>query len=115
MAEQPHVYERLRSGILDLERVPGSRITERGLEAELGASRTPLRAALMRLEAEGLVRRDGRAWEVSPIDLGEIARLSELRDAVESAGVRISVARASDAALGALRDALDAADPERPN
>ncbi|MBN9629501.1 MAG: GntR family transcriptional regulator, partial [Actinobacteria bacterium] len=71
MAEQPHVYERLRSGILDLERVPGSRITERGLEAELGASRTPLRAALMRLEAEGLVRRDGRAWEVSPIDLGE--------------------------------------------
>lgn len=115
MAEQPHVYERLRSGILDLERVPGSRITERGLEAELGASRTPLRAALMRLEAEGLVRRDGRAWEVSPIDLGEIARLSELRDAVESAGVRISVARASDAALRALRDALDAADPERPN
>ncbi len=115
MAEQPHVYERLRSGILDLERVPGSRITERGLEAELGASRTPLRAALMRLEAEGLVRRDGRAWEVSPIDLGEIARLSELRDAVESAGVRLSVVRASDAALGALRDALSASDPERAN
>ncbi|WP_433862378.1 GntR family transcriptional regulator [Streptomyces sp. L7] len=66
MPEQPHVYDRLRSAILDLDRVPGSRITERGLEAELGASRTPLRAALMRLEAEGLVRRDGRGWEVSP-------------------------------------------------
>ncbi|MCI0155232.1 GntR family transcriptional regulator [Leifsonia shinshuensis] len=115
MAEQSHVYERLRSGILDLDRVPGSRITERGLEAELGASRTPLRAALMRLEAEGLVRRDGRAWEVSPIDLGEIARLSELRDAVESAGVRLSVARASDDALSALRDALGSFDPDRPN
>ena len=49
--------------------------------SELGASRTPLRAALMRLEADGLVERDGRAWQVSPIDLGEIARLSELRDA----------------------------------
>lgn len=115
MTEQPHVYERLRSGILDLERVPGSRITERGLEAELGASRTPLRAALMRLEAEGLVQRDGRAWQISPIDLGEIARLSELRDAVESAGVRLSVARASDDALGALRDALGAYDPDRPS
>ncbi len=115
MAEQPHVYERLRSGILDLERVPGSRITERGLEAELGASRTPLRAALMRLEAEGLVQRDGRAWQISPLDLGEIARLSELRDAVESAGVRLSVARASDDALGALRDALGAYDPDRPS
>jgi DNA-binding GntR family transcriptional regulator len=115
MAEQPRVYERLRSGILELERVPGSRITERGLEAELGASRTPLRAALMRLEAEGLVRRDGRAWQVSPIDLGEIARLSELRDAVESAGVRLSVARASDDALTALRDALGRYDPDRPS
>ncbi|GAA4149581.1 GntR family transcriptional regulator [Leifsonia shinshuensis] len=115
MPEQPHVYERLRSAILDLERVPGSRITERGLEAEFGASRTPLRAALMRLETEGLVRRDGRAWEVSPIDLGEIARLSELRDAVESAAVRLSAARASDDALRALRDDLGAYDPDRRN
>lgn len=115
MPEQPHVYERLRSAILDLERVPGARITERGLEAEFGASRTPLRAALMRLEAEGLVRRDGRAWEVSPIDLGEIARLSELRDAVESAGVRLSAARADDDALHALSEDLGAYDPERRN
>lgn len=115
MAEQPHVYERLRSSILDLDRVPGSRITERGLEAEFGASRTPLRAALMRLEAEGLVRRDGRAWEVSPIDLGEIARLSELRDAVECAGVRLSAERASDDALAALRESLGAYDAQRPS
>ncbi|WP_431276984.1 GntR family transcriptional regulator [Leifsonia poae] len=66
MAEQTHVYDRLRSQILDLDRMPGARLTERGLETELGASRTPLRAALMRLEADGLVERDGRAWQVSP-------------------------------------------------
>lgn len=113
MPEQSHVYERLRSAILDLDRVPGSRITERGLEAELGASRTPLRAALMRLEAEGLVRRDGRGWEVSPIDLGEIARLSELRDALETAAARLSAARATDDDLRALRDDLGAYDPDR--
>lgn len=106
MPEQPHVYERLRSAVLDLERVPGSRLTERGLETELGASRTPVRAALMRLQAEGLVRRDGRAWEVSPIDLDEIARLSELRDAIESAGVRLSASRAPDDDLRALREHL---------
>lgn len=113
MPEQPHVYERLRSAILDLDRVPGSRITERGLEAELGASRTPLRAALMRLQAEGLVRREGRAWEVSPIDLGEIGRLSELRDALETAAVRLSAARASDDDVRALHDDLGAYDPDR--
>ncbi len=102
MPEQSPVYERLRAQILDLERVPGSRVTERGLEGELGVSRTPLRAALMRLEADGLVERDGRAWQVSPIDLGEITRLSELRDAVETAAARHSCERAADEAIAAL-------------
>jgi DNA-binding GntR family transcriptional regulator len=110
---EPTVYDRLRAQILDLERVPGSRLTERGLEGELGASRTPLRAALMRLEAEGLVGRDGRGWQVSPIDLGEIARLSELRDAVETAAARISCARASDADIARLSARLDGFDRER--
>ncbi|WP_158863694.1 GntR family transcriptional regulator [Leifsonia sp. AG29] len=96
------VYARLRAQILDLERMPGSRLTERGLEGDLGASRTPLRAALMRLEAEGLVAREGRAWQVAPIDLGEIARLSELRDALETAAVRLSAQRADPAAVESL-------------
>jgi DNA-binding GntR family transcriptional regulator len=60
----------------------------------------------MRLEADGLVCRDGRAWQVSPIDLGEIGRLSELRDALESAAVRHSCARASDDEIAALARAL---------
>ncbi len=114
MSEHPTAYDRLRSQILDLDRVPGSRLTERGLEAELGASRTPLRAALMRLEAEGLVARDGRAWQVSPIDLGEIARLSELRDAVETAAARLSCARATDADISALAANLDEFDTNVP-
>lgn len=106
-AEASRVYDRLRAEILDLDRVPGSRLTERGLERELGASRTPLRSALMRLESEGLVGRDGRGWQVTPIDLGEIARLSEFRDAVETAAVRLSCARATDAAIATLREHLD--------
>lgn len=110
MSDQPTAYERLRAEILDLDRVPGSRLTERGLEGDLGVSRTPLRAALMRLEAEGLVSRDGRAWQVSPIDLGEIGRLSELRDALETAAVRLTCARAADADIAALVDRLGAYD-----
>lgn len=113
--EPSGVYARLRAQILDLDRVPGSRLTERGLVTELGASRTPLRAALMRLEGEGLVARDGRAWQVSPIDLGEIAQLSELRDAVETAAARLSCARAAAADIATLAADLDAFDPERPN
>jgi DNA-binding GntR family transcriptional regulator len=109
MAEQADLYDRLRAQILDLDRMPGARLTERGLEVELTASRTPVRAALMRLEADGLVERDGRAWQVSPIDLGEITRLSELRDALETAAVRLSAARADDEAIATLGERLDGA------
>ncbi len=115
MPEQSHVYELLRSQILDLERTPGARLTERGLESELAASRTPLRAALMRLEGEGLVERVGRAWQVSPIDLGEIGKLSELRDAVESAAVRLTCERAPADAIASLGRRLGAFDVSAPS
>jgi len=105
------LYERLRSAILSLDLAPGERLTERGLEASFDASRTPVRAALGRLEAEGLVQRDGRGWIVSPIDLAEIGALAELREAVEGAAVRLAVQRATDAEIAAVAALLDSARP----
>jgi DNA-binding GntR family transcriptional regulator len=96
------LYERLRAAILTLELLPGQSLAERGLEARFAASRTPVRAALVRLEAEGLVRRVGRSYAVAPIDLDEIAHLAEYREAVETAAVRLAVLRASDEQLDAL-------------
>jgi DNA-binding GntR family transcriptional regulator len=105
------LYDRLRAAILSLDLAPGERLTERGLEASFDASRTPVRAALGRLDAEGLVQRDGRGWIVSPIDLAEIGALAELREAVEGAAVRLAVRRASDADIAAVAELLDAARP----
>src|ERR1700710_2024566 len=96
------IYERLREGILTLSRARGERLTERGLETELSASRTPVRAALMRLETEGLVQRDGRGWIVAPSGLTEIASLLEYREVIEAAAVRLACERASDADIDAL-------------
>lgn len=45
--------ERLRRLILDMEIGPGERLTERWLEGQTGASRSSIRTALVRLEAEG--------------------------------------------------------------
>jgi DNA-binding GntR family transcriptional regulator len=106
------VYASLRAAILSLETSPGERLSERGLETAYGASRTPARAALMRLEAEGLVAREGRGWIVSPIDLGEVHAISEMRAAVESAAVRYAVERAAPADVAALRALLEADRPE---
>jgi DNA-binding GntR family transcriptional regulator len=113
MSQTVQLYDRLRAAILALDLAPGERLTERGLESEFEASRTPVRAALMRLDSEGLVQREGRGWIVSPIDTVEIGALAELREAVESAAIRLSVERASDADVQAIAALLDATRPAR--
>lgn len=105
------LYQRLRVAILNLDLAPGQRLTERWLEAEFDASRTPVRAALARLEGEGLAQRDGRGWIVSPIDLGELEALAEFREAIETAVVQLAVKRATDAELTALEAHLRAPVP----
>lgn len=98
------LYDRLRHAILTLALAPGERLSERGLEPGFGASRTPIRAALMRLQSDGLVRRDDRGWHVSPIDLAEVVSIYEYREILEAATARLSVDRASRDDLEALAD-----------
>ncbi|MGY4857745.1 GntR family transcriptional regulator [Cryobacterium sp. AP23] len=111
VSQTVQLYDRLRAAILSLDLAPGERLTERGLEASFDASRTPVRAALGRLDTEGLVQRDGRGWIVSPIDLAEIGALAELREAVEGAAIRLAVHRASAEDIAAVAVLLDAAHP----
>lgn len=70
------VYARLRSAILEGEYRPADRLGEAELAEFTGSSRTPVREALRRLEAEGLVEvlphRGARVAEWTPTDLEEI-------------------------------------------
>jgi DNA-binding GntR family transcriptional regulator len=105
------LHSRLRAAILSLDLAPGNRLSERGLEPDFGASRTPIRAALMRLESEGLVQRDGKNWIVAPLNIDEIRALYEYREVLESAAVRLASTRSSRddlEALGELASSVDA-------
>jgi DNA-binding GntR family transcriptional regulator len=93
--------------ILSLAVGPGERLTERWLEGRFAGSRTPVRAALARLEGEGLVRRDGRAWIAAPIDLRELEALAEYREPLEATVARLACSRADPAALDAIETMLD--------
>ncbi len=53
-------YDRIRDAIRDGSLAPGLRLTEIDLAARVGASRTPVRQAIARLESEGLLTRDPR-------------------------------------------------------
>ncbi len=96
-------YAALRTAILSLELMPGERLSERALEATVGSSRTPIRAALTRLENEGLTRREGRSWQVTPIDVTEVREVMEYREALETAAVALAVERADADGIAALR------------
>lgn len=105
---EPGAYAALRAAILSLALMPGEMLSERRLEESIGASRTPIRAALMRLEGEGLVRRSGRAWQVAPIDLDELGAVMEFRETLERGVVALAVDRADDEQLAALAALVDA-------
>ena len=115
MSQMQSVERQLREMILGLEIGPGERLTERWIESQFGASRTPVRAALMRLETEGLVvGRDGRGWTVAPINLSELGQIAVYREAVEVAAVRLTAALEDCGGVDVIAAMLDSCDAETP-
>jgi DNA-binding GntR family transcriptional regulator len=114
MSQMLQIHSQLRDMILSLDIGPGERLTERWLESRFHGSRTPVRAALLRLEGEGLVQRDGRNWMVAPIDLSEIEALAEFREPLEVSAVRLACERAGESDLDAIEELLNACRPGVP-
>jgi DNA-binding GntR family transcriptional regulator len=78
------VYQTLRERIIDGDYPPGVRMSQDGLATELKVSRTPLREALHRLEADGLlVSEANRGMEVAPISDGQVEQCYAIRLLVE--------------------------------
>ncbi|MGF6529425.1 DNA-binding GntR family transcriptional regulator [Paraburkholderia sp. GAS206C] len=112
MTQAEEVEAKLREMILELELGPGERLTERWAEAQFGASRTPVRAALLHLEADGLVCREGRGWKVAPLDIQEIEQLYVYREVLEVAAIRLAAQSSNRENLMSLDATLDAWGPE---
>lgn len=78
-------YEFAKWAILNAVYRGGELITEAALAHELGVSRTPVREALLRLEAEGLVRlHPGKGAVVSEFSMREVEDVLEARVLVEN-------------------------------
>lgn len=103
MTQADGVEAMLREMILEMQLGPGERVTERWAESQFGASRTPVRAALLRLEADGLIRREGRGWMVAPLDIREIEQLYVFREVLEVAAVRLAANRVNLEGASILR------------
>ena len=94
------VVDQMRDRILQGEYAPGERLGEVELAEKLGVSRTPVREALRRLSAEGLVdittNKGARVVEYPAHDLDHIFLI---RARVEGLSARTAAHRASDAVI----------------
>lgn len=90
------VYLRLKAEIENGDFEPGQALTEFMLVEHTGASRTPVREALRRLAAEGLVNIAPRVGAtVARISLGSVRELFDYRRVLEPAAIRMVVEEAS--------------------
>jgi DNA-binding GntR family transcriptional regulator len=100
------VYERLREDVVTGRRAPGDRIDPTEVAASLGVSRTPVREAVLRLDAEGLVERQPyRGVVVAGIDLAAAADVVAVRLQLETLAVRAAVPRLTPEHLALMADA----------
>jgi DNA-binding GntR family transcriptional regulator len=85
------VYMAIRQRIADGSLPRGARVHQEGLAEELGVSRTPVREALRRLAAEGLVQmRTNRGAKVLDIDRGGMRAAYEARLVIEPGAARLA-------------------------
>src|SRR5699024_8545257 len=99
------LLDEIQSGALPA----GAVLAEMEQAARLHVSRTPLREALRRLVADGLVvQQSPRVTVVAPIDADDIRALFEMRRALEESAARIAAERGDTARFRELADELAA-------
>lgn len=97
-------YLSIRAAIFDGSLTPGAPLRESVLAEMIGVSRTPVRAALSRLEREGLVLYEKyRRYTVSRLDAADIESIFNLRLALEGLAARLAARHVTPDQIAELR------------
>ncbi|MBL3701383.1 FCD domain-containing protein [Sulfitobacter sp. BDSS02] len=102
-----NAYEQILQMVLSGEAAHGQMINERRLAEMLGISRTPVRDALLMLEAEGLLVRQGtRGLQIRQMRIEEYMDALHIRQILEPEVARLAQGRISREDLQAIRNQL---------
>jgi DNA-binding GntR family transcriptional regulator len=102
------VYDALRESIIKGELKPNQRLIEEDLAAEIGASRTPVREAMHKLEGENLVTKvPNGGFVVRPFTVQDIDEIFGIRSVLESYAAYLTTLHLNDKILQRLEDILD--------
>src|SRR5213078_2707595 len=106
LSQRAHTF--LRDEILSDRLPPGTELQEVALSQELGVSRGPVREALGRLAAEGLVTvRPRRGAVVRELSAREFIEAYQVREALEVMAVRLAVPKLSPDHTAAMQRLID--------
>lgn len=98
------VYATLREAIISGLLRPGDNLIEEHIARQFGVSRTPVREALLRLEAEHLARRiPRRGLVVHTISEHQVLEVYTVRTALDSLAARLAASEALPAEIAHLR------------
>lgn len=101
-------YHRIRQMIFDGSVLPGQALTEAQFVRVLDMSRTPVREALHRLEAEGLLESLTRGgYSVVALSDGDLANLYRIRAVLEGLAAETAASQLSRVDIARLEDLYD--------
>jgi DNA-binding GntR family transcriptional regulator len=113
------IYLSIRERIFNGTTPPGTELRQEELARQFGASRVPVREAMSRLQAEGLiVLRPRRGFAVTSLDLAEIIEIFELRMVLEQHAVEVATRLRTESDLHdveAILRQMDALEPGAEN
>ncbi len=96
-------YEAVMEAIRRGDYVPGARLREEEVGARLSLSRTPVREALRRLEAEGIVEHQPRSGAVvRQLSHAEVVELYEMRVVLERTAAEMAAKHGTEAEFDTL-------------
>lgn len=101
---EARIAEAIRTAILERRLAPGTKLQEGPLGAHFGVSRTIVRQALRRLDAEGVVDlREKRVAVVARPSAAQVRDTFDARRVIEAAAVAATAERATPREIAALR------------
>ncbi|HWQ56332.1 MAG TPA: GntR family transcriptional regulator [Bryobacteraceae bacterium] len=111
------VFERLHGDILRGALRPGDPLRQEDITERLGVSRTPVREAIRRLQAEGLVTSSPRKGAVvAELPLKKVREIYQIRGQLEAFAAELAIDHLNAKDLTGLRKLItemEALDPER--
>ena len=98
------LYHALRRDILDMSLAPGVRLDETSIADRYAVSRSPVREAIIRLSADGLVRTlPNKSAIVSPLDIEEFPAYVDALDLMQRVTTRLAAMHRTDEDLKRIR------------